>query len=212
MTTTPTIARRALISVSDKTGLPEFAQALRDLGFSIISTGGTARTIRDAGVECEDASEVTGFPEMMDGRVKTLHPNIHASLLALRNNEDHMGTLRERGIEPIDLVCVNLYPFKETISKPGCTYAEAVEQIDIGGPTMLRSAAKNHRSVYVVTSPLQYTEVIERLRSAGGVIESQFGQRLAAEAYRVTSEYDSAITGYLEEQTAKQAETVVDGS
>ena len=190
-------ARRALISVYDKTGIEELVQALQELGIDIISTGGTARAIREAGVPCTDVSDVTGFPEMMDGRVKTLHPRIHGGLLALRDNPDHMATLDAHEIEPIDVVCVNLYPFEDTISRPGCTLADAIENIDIGGPAMLRSAAKNHESVYVLSSPSQYAEALARLRADNGTIDPEFGRRLALEVYRLTSHYDGAITTYL---------------
>ena len=190
-------ARRALLSVSDKTGLPELASALVELGVELVSTGGTARSLRDAGLQVTDVAQVTGFPEMMDGRVKTLHPKIHGGLLGLRDNADHMATLEEHGIAPFELVCVNLYPFEQTIAKPGCTLVDAVENIDIGGPTMLRSAAKNHRSIYVLSSPAQYPETIERLRADGGHIDPAYGMRLAVEVYALTSRYDKAITAYL---------------
>src|SRR5947207_442867 len=143
--------RRALLSVWDKTGLVEFATALsREFGVQLISTGGTAKALSDARLPVIDVSEVTGFPEMMDGRVKTLHPKIHGGLLALRDNAEHVASMRAHGIEPIDLVCVNLYPFQDTIARPGVPFEEAIEQIDIGGPSMIRSAAKNHRHVLVV--------------------------------------------------------------
>src|SRR5713226_1592405 len=141
--------RRALISVSDKTGVGEFARALRNFGVEIISTGGTAKTLRDAGIEVRDVSNVTGFPEMMDGRIKTLHPKIHGALLALRDNPEHQAAMNEHGIEPIDMVVINLYPFEQTIAREGVTLAEAIEQIDIGGPAMIRSAAKNYRDIAV---------------------------------------------------------------
>ena len=145
---------RALISVSDKSGVQEFAKTLVDLGFEIISTGGTANVLRDAGISVVSIDEVTGFPEMMDGRVKTLHPNIHGGLLARRDNPNHVSAAKEHGIDMIDLVVVNLYPFESTISKPQVTLSEAIENIDIGGPSMLRSAAKNYQSVAVVVSPI----------------------------------------------------------
>src|SRR5215217_4263676 len=149
--------RRALISVSDKTGLREFATALHnEFHVELISTGGTAKFLRDAGLPVRDVSEVTGFPEMMDGRVKTLHPRIHGGLLALRDNPEHARAMNEHGIEPIDLVCINLYPFQKTIEKPGVSLEEAIENIDIGGPSMIRSAAKNFRFVLVATSPDRY--------------------------------------------------------
>src|SRR5712691_4274747 len=148
--------RRALISVSDKTGIVEFARELKRFGVEIISTGGTAKTLRDAGLEIRDASDVTGFPEMMDGRIKTLHPKIHGALLGLRDNPEHLAAMREHGIEPIDMVVINLYPFEETIARDGVTLKEVIEQIDIGGPAMLRSAAKNFASVMVVIDPSNY--------------------------------------------------------
>ena len=148
--------KTALISVSDKTGVVDFAQTLADMGVKIISTGGTAQSLADAGVDVTPIEKVTGFPEMMDGRVKTLHPQIHGGLLAIRDKADHKAAMKQHGIEPIDLVCVNLYPFEQTVAKPGCKFEEAIENIDIGGPSMIRSAAKNHKFVAVVTNPDQY--------------------------------------------------------
>src|SRR5438552_4579159 len=143
--------KRALLSVSDKTGLADFATALhKEFNIELISTGGTAKFLRDLGLPVTDVSAVTGFPEMMDGRVKTLHPKIHGGLLALRDNAEHVAAMKEHGIQPIDLVCINLYPFQQTIAKPGVTFEEAIENIDIGGPSMIRSAAKHHRYVLVV--------------------------------------------------------------
>src|SRR6185436_65276 len=155
--------RRALISVSDKTGIIDFARELAHFNVEIISTGGTAKALRDAGISVRDISDVTGFPEMMDGRVKTLHPRVHGGLLAIRDNPEHVAAMQEHGIEPIDLVVVNLYPFAETIKRAGVTRAEAIEQIDIGGPSMIRSAAKNAHDVAVVVNPAQYPSVIEEL-------------------------------------------------
>src|SRR6266849_3155372 len=151
--------RRALISVSDKTGIVEFARELKRFGVEIISTGGTAKTLRDAGLEIRDVSEVTGFPEMMNGRIKTLHPKIHGALLGLRDNPEHFAAMREHAIEPIDMVVVNLYPFEQTVMNGGVTLDEAVEQIDIGGPAMIRSAAKNYRDIAVITSPDIYRQI-----------------------------------------------------
>src|SRR5262244_1303744 len=148
--------RRALISVSDKTGIIDFARALKEFNVEIISTGGTAKALRDAGIEVVDISEVTGFPEMMDGRVKTLHPRVHGGLLALRDNPEHVAAMKEHGIEPIDMVAVNLYPFESTIQREGVTREEAIEQIDIGGPAMIRSAAKNADDVAVVVRAIHY--------------------------------------------------------
>src|SRR5688500_2886226 len=161
--------KRALLSVSDKTGLLEFARALHhDFGVELISTGGTARFLREAGLPVTDVSQVTGFPEMMDGRVKTLHPKIHGGLLALRDNPEHAAAMREHDIRPIDLVCINLYPFERAVKKPGVTFEEAIENIDIGGPSMIRSAAKNHRFVLVVTSPDRYEKVLGGPRQHSG--------------------------------------------
>src|SRR5712691_263198 len=153
--------RRALISVSDKTGIVDFARELKRFDVEIISTGGTAKALRDAGIEVRDVSDVTGFPEMMDGRIKTLHPKIHGALLGLRDNPEHVAAMREQHIEPIDMVVINLYPFEETIARAGVTLAEAIEQIDIGGPAMIRSAAKNFRDVAVVVAPEFYPVIVE---------------------------------------------------
>jgi phosphoribosylaminoimidazolecarboxamide formyltransferase/IMP cyclohydrolase len=191
---------RALISVSDKTGLAEFASRLSDLGVEIISTGGTARSLRDAGLDVLDVSEVTGFPEMMDGRVKTLHPKIHGALLALRDNEGHVASLNEHDIEPIDILVVNLYPFEETIAKDGVSLEEAVENIDIGGPAMIRSASKNWRDVAIVTDPRLYDGVIDEMSAAGGSLSLETRQRLAVLAYTRTASYDLAISSYLAKQ------------
>ncbi|MGH9949352.1 MAG: bifunctional phosphoribosylaminoimidazolecarboxamide formyltransferase/IMP cyclohydrolase, partial [Pyrinomonadaceae bacterium] len=151
---------RALISVSDKTGIVEFARQMKEFGVEIISTGGTATTLRENGIDVTDVADVTGFPEMMDGRVKTLHPKIHGAFLALRDNEDHIASMNEHGIEPIDLVVVNLYPFEQTIVKEAVTLEEVVENIDIGGPAMIRSAAKNWRDVAVVTDTQIYDQIV----------------------------------------------------
>jgi phosphoribosylaminoimidazolecarboxamide formyltransferase/IMP cyclohydrolase len=193
-------AQRALVSVFDKSGLEELVRALAELGIGFISTGGTARAIRQLGAAVTDVAEVTGFPEMLDGRVKTLHPRIHGGLLARRDLPEHLATLREHQIAPIDIVCVNLYPFEQTIARPGCTFADAVENIDIGGPAMLRSAAKNHESVYVLSSPAQYPEAIARLKKDQGHLDPAYGRRLALEVYRLTSRYDGAIAAYLSQQ------------
>jgi len=189
--------RRALISVSDKTDLAPFARALVARGVSIISTGGTARALREAGVEVTPVEEITGFPEMLSGRVKTLHPLIHGALLGLRDDPDHARAMAEHGIEPIDLVCVNLYPFERTVSEPGVTEADAVEQIDIGGPAMLRSAAKNFESVCVVTAPKQYDAVVTALQQNDGATDRGLRARFAAAAFARTAEYDAAIAAYL---------------
>ncbi len=192
--------RRALISVSDKTGVAEFAAELKDLGIEIISTGGTAKALREAGIDVREVSDVTGFPEMMDGRVKTLHPKIHGAFLALRDNAGHVASMREHGIELIDLVVINLYPFQRTVANEGVALEEAVENIDIGGPAMIRSAAKNWRDVAVVTDPQLYPHIIEELKAGGGSLSLVTRQRLAALAYTRTANYDLAISSYLATQ------------
>ncbi|GFZ26723.1 bifunctional phosphoribosylaminoimidazolecarboxamide formyltransferase/IMP cyclohydrolase [Lactobacillus corticis] len=190
--------KRALISVSDKENLVPFVQKLVSLGFEIVSTGGTKRVLDEAGINTISVEEVTGFPEILDGRVKTLNPYIHAGLLAKRSNPEHLATLKEHHITPIDLVCVNLYPFKETIMKPGVELAEAIENIDIGGPSLLRAASKNYQDVTVVTDKADYDQVIKEL-SAGEVSqETRF--QLAAKAFRLTASYDSLISQYLTKQ------------
>ncbi len=192
--------KRALISVSDKTGILEFAKALREFGVEIISTGGTARSLREFGVEVTEVADVTNFPEMMDGRVKTLHPKIHGAFLALRDNKQHVASMREHGIEPIDLVVVNLYPFQETIAKDDVSLAEAVENIDIGGPAMIRSASKNWHDVAVVTDAQLYESVLQELKATDGSLSLETRQRLAALAYTRTASYDLAISSYLAKQ------------
>src|SRR5437588_4357640 len=189
--------RRALISVSDKTGIVEFARELKRFDVEIISTGGTAKALRDAGIEVRDVSDVTGFPEMMDGRIKTLHPKIHGALLGLRDNPEHVAAMREHHIEPIDLVVVNLYPFKETIKRQDVTQAEAIEQIDIGGPAMIRSAAKNWQDVAVVTLPKDYATVIEEMQKSGGSLSLATRRLLAREAFGQTALYDGIVLAYL---------------
>jgi len=189
--------QRALISVSDKSGLIEFARELRKFDVEIISTGGTATTLRNAGIEVRDVSQITGFPEMMDGRVKTLHPRVHGALLALRDKPDHVKAMVDHGIKPIDMVVVNLYPFEQTIARAGVTFDEAVEQIDIGGPSMIRSAAKNHKDVTVVVSPETYGALLEELDANNGSVSLTTRQQLATAAYATTSEYDLAIAEYL---------------
>lgn len=187
--------KRALLSVSDKAGIVEFAQSLANLGYELISTGGTKKAIFDAGIAVKDISEITEFPEMMDGRVKTLHPKVHGGLLSIRGNADHTKAMVDNGIEYIDLVCVNLYPFKETISKPGVTYQDAIENIDIGGPSMLRSAAKNHAFVTVVTDPTDYAVVIEEIKESGDTT-FETRQRLALKVFQTTAAYDALIADY----------------
>jgi phosphoribosylaminoimidazolecarboxamide formyltransferase/IMP cyclohydrolase len=189
--------RTALISVSDKTGIVDFAQYLAEKGVKIISTGGTAKSLAEAGIDVTPIENVTGFPEMMDGRVKTLHPKIHGGLLALRDKAEHKAAMQQHGIEPIDLVCVNLYPFEQTVAKPGCSLEQAIENIDIGGPSMIRSAAKNHRFVVVVTSPGQYETVIEQMNKNNGAVSEQLRGELARAAFAHTAAYDAAISRYL---------------
>ena len=190
---------RALISVSDKTGVVEFAGRLVGLGWEILSTSGTMKMLKEAGLPVTSVSDVTGFPEICDGRVKTLHPKIHGALLARRDVPDHMRQLEENGIEKIDLVCVNLYPFRETVAKPDVTMEDAVEHIDIGGPSMLRSAAKNWESVTVVVNPEDYDTVIDELKIYGDTKKTT-RLRLSAQAYTHTAEYDMAIATYMREQ------------
>ncbi|HEV7642997.1 MAG TPA: bifunctional phosphoribosylaminoimidazolecarboxamide formyltransferase/IMP cyclohydrolase [Pyrinomonadaceae bacterium] len=192
--------KRALISVSDKTGIVEFAQELKHFGVEIISTGGTARALREAGLDVREVSDVTGFPEMMDGRVKTLHPKIHGAFLALRDNEEHVSSMNEHAIEPIDLVVINLYPFQQTIAKEDVELEEAVENIDIGGPAMIRSASKNWRDVAVVTDAQLYPHIIGEMKNTGGSLSLLTRQRLATLAYTRTANYDLAISGYLAAQ------------
>ena len=191
---------RALLSVSEKIGIVEFAQSLAEFGVEIISTGGTAKTLRNNGLEVTDVSDITGFPEMMDGRVKTLHPKIHGAILALRDNDEHLRSMQEHGIRPIDLVVVNLYPFEKTIAKEGVTLEEAVENIDIGGPAMIRSAAKNWRHVAVITDTGAYPEIISEMRDTQGSISLSTRRRLATEAFTHTATYDLVISGYLKGQ------------
>ena len=190
--------KRALISVSDKTGIVEFAKSLCGYGYEIVSTGGTLKALQAAGIEAVDISSVTGFPECLDGRVKTLHPNVHAGLLAMRSNKEHMDFLKKMNITPIDIVVVNLYPFKQTISKPGVELAEAVENIDIGGPTMLRSAAKNYQDVAVIVDPKDYATVLDELANGGVTRETKF--RLMYKVYQHTSYYDTLIANYLRQK------------
>jgi len=192
--------KTALVSVSEKAGVVEFAKKLSGMGVKIISTGGTAKKLSEAGVRVVGVESVTGFPEMMNGRVKTLHPKIHGGLLGLRDNSEHAAAMREHGIEAIDLVCVNLYPFEATIAKAGCTLEEAIENIDIGGPSMLRSAAKNHKFVTVVTSPAQYERVIEEMEAKGGTVSAELRSEFARVAFGLTACYDSAISKYLNER------------
>src|SRR5436853_4291594 len=178
--------QRALISVSDKTGLVAFAQILAQAKIEIISTGGTAKTLREAGLVVKDISEHTGFPEMLDGRVKTLHPKVHGGLLYIRGNEMHEEAVRQHGIQPIDLVVVNLYPFEQTVARPNVALEEAIENIDIGGPSMLRSAAKNHQSVTVLIDPADYAEVADQIKATGET-SLELRRKLAARVFARTS-------------------------
>jgi phosphoribosylaminoimidazolecarboxamide formyltransferase/IMP cyclohydrolase len=189
--------KRALISVSDKTDIIPFARALAKRGVEIISTGGTARALEEAGVKVTAIDQVTEFPEMMDGRLKTLHPRVHGGLLGLRDNADHVASMQEHGIQPIDLVCVNLYPFEATVAKANVTEAHAIENIDIGGPSMIRSAAKNHAFVTVVTDPLQYDGVMTVLDNNDGATTFELRRGLALAAFSRTAAYDSAISQWM---------------
>ncbi|MBR6739737.1 MAG: bifunctional phosphoribosylaminoimidazolecarboxamide formyltransferase/IMP cyclohydrolase [Clostridia bacterium] len=190
--------RRAIISVSDKTGIVEFSKEIAALGFEILSTGGTAKTLTEAGIAVTNVSDVTGFPECLDGRVKTLHPMIHAGILAMRSNQEHMDTLKTLGVEPIDLVVINLYPFKATVKKPEVTLEDAIENIDIGGPTMLRAAAKNWQDVAVVVDPADYATVIDGFKKGEVAREDKF--KLALKVFEHTAAYDSLISSWLRKQ------------
>lgn len=200
---------RALISVSDKSGVVEFAQRLRSAGWEIIATGGTMKLLREKGVEVINISDVTGFPEICDGRVKTLHPKVHGGLLARRDNPSHLQALKENGIEFIDMVCVNLYPFRQTIAKPDVTMEDAIENIDIGGPSMLRSAAKNYRDVTVVCDPADYDTVIGQIEASGNTdVETRL--KLSAKAFTHTALYDSCIASYLREKAGLNEKLFLD--
>ena len=188
---------RALLSVSDKTGLAEFAKELHEMGVELLSTGGTSVTLREAGLPVIDVSEFTGAPELFDGRLKTLHPKVHGGLLQRRDDASHIAQAKANDIPPIDLVVVNLYPFEETVAKPNVTLAEAIEKIDIGGPSMLRSAAKNHASVTVIVDPADYPRVIEEMKQHKGDTTKGFREQLAVKVFLRTSQYDAAITNYL---------------
>lgn len=187
---------RALMSVSDKSGLDEFAKYLSDSGVHILSTGGTAKLLRDKNIDVQDVSDYTGFPEMMDGRVKTLHPKVHGALLGLRDNEEHMDAMEKNNIIPIDMVVVNLYPFVKTIES-GCSFEDAIENIDIGGPTMIRSAAKNFKYVTVITEPSDYDFIMKEMKENEGSVSYETNMKLAQKVYEKTSYYDSRISDYL---------------
>ncbi|MGO9127406.1 MAG: bifunctional phosphoribosylaminoimidazolecarboxamide formyltransferase/IMP cyclohydrolase [Terriglobales bacterium] len=194
--------QRAILSVTDKTGLAEFARKLSRLGVELISTGGTAKLLRESGIPVEDISELTGFPEMLDGRVKTLHPKVHGGILHRRENPAHRAAVAEHGIKPIDMVVVNLYAFEKTAARPGVPFEELIENIDIGGPSMIRSAAKNFRDVAVVTSPSDYPAIAEELAQSGGQLSPATRWRLAQKAFATTAAYDSAIASTLERFSA----------
>src|SRR5262245_55217156 len=187
---------RALLSVSDKTNLLEFARGLAAFGVELISTGGTRKALTEGSLGVREVSELTGFPEMLDGRVKTLHPRVHGGILAVRDNADHVATLQAHQIEPIDLVVCNLYPFEATVARPGSTHDEVIENIDIGGPALVRSPAKNYRDAAVVTDPAQYSAVLDELRVYNGALTLATRERLAAAAFARTAAYDRAVSAY----------------
>lgn len=195
--------KRALISVSDKTGVVDFARQLAAMGVTLISTGGTSKALSEAGLSVVSVDSVTGFPEMMDGRVKTLHPKIHGGLLALRDKADHAAAMKQHQIEPIDLVCVNLYPFEQTVAKANCSFEDAIENIDIGGPSMVRSAAKNHLYVTIVTHASQYQTVLDEMKSKNGCTSLALRKQCARKAFALTASYDAAISKYLNEQAGE---------
>lgn len=197
--------KKALISVSDKSGIADFAKALDGLGVEILSTGGTAKTLEEAGVPVTRVESRTQAKEILGGRVKTLHPKIHGGILAVRDNPEHSEQMKENGIEPIDMVVVNLYPFEQTVAKPGVSFEEAIENIDIGGPAMVRAAAKNHRYVTVITDPADYPAVTEELKSSGGTVSGETNLLLAQKAFRLTAGYDAAISGFLSPRKEKGA-------
>ncbi len=190
--------RRALLSVTDKSGLVDFARGLKPFGVHLLSTGGTARLLRENGVEITEVSDYTGFPEMLDGRVKTLHPKIHGGILGIRDNDAHVKTMGQHGIEPIDMVVVNLYAFAKTVAQPNCTLEDAIENIDIGGPTLIRAAAKNSRHVAVVTDPADYPVILEEMKQSGGKVTRKTSLMLARKAFCLTHTYDGNICEYLE--------------
>jgi phosphoribosylaminoimidazolecarboxamide formyltransferase/IMP cyclohydrolase len=189
--------KRALISVSDKTGIVDFARELSSLGLEILSTGGTAKTLRDAGIPVVEVSDYTGFPEMLDGRLKTLHPKIHGGLLSRRSNPKDMEDIKKHGINTIDLVVVNLYPFEKTIAKPNVTFDEAIENIDIGGPAMLRASSKNFADVTVVVDPADYSVVLQEMKKSGGEISRETKLNFANKVFAHTARYDTLIANYL---------------
>jgi phosphoribosylaminoimidazolecarboxamide formyltransferase/IMP cyclohydrolase len=195
---------RALISLSDKTGIVEFSKELAGYGVEILSTGGTAKLLREAGLAVKDVSEFTGFPEMLDGRVKTLHPKVHGGILGMRGNPEHVATMQAHGIQQIDMVVVNLYPFEATVAKPDCELPDAIENIDIGGPTMLRSAAKNNADVTVVVDPADYRTVLDEMRASSGAVSPETNFRLAVKVYQHTAAYDGAISNWLGKKLSEE--------
>jgi len=201
------VIKRALISVSDKTGIVEFARELAGFNVEILSTGGTAALLRQEGLTVTDVADYTGFPEMLDGRVKTLHPKVHGGLLGMRDNPAHVAKMKEHGIESIDMVVVNLYPFEATVAKPDCTLADAIENIDIGGPTMLRSAAKNNRDVTVVVDHADYARVLAEMKGSGGAMSRQTNFKLAVKVYQRTAAYDAAISNWLGQRVGDELAT-----
>lgn len=188
---------RAIISLSDKSGIQEFAKELQGFKVEILSTGGTAKVLRESGLKIMDISEYTGFPEMLDGRVKTLHPKVHGGLLGIRGNPEHVKKMNEHGIQPIDMVVINLYPFEATVAKPNCTLEEAIENIDIGGPSMLRAGAKNYPYVTVIVDPADYQPILAEMKQGGGAVSPETNFRLAKKVYQLTARYDKAISEYL---------------
>lgn len=194
-------AERAIISLTDKAGIEGFARELESLGIEILSTGGTAAKMRDEGIAVKDVSEFTGFPEMLDGRVKTLHPKVHGGILAQKTNDDHLAQMKEHGLEAIDIVAVNLYAFEKTVADTSCTLANAIENIDIGGPTMLRAAAKNYQDVTVIVDPADYPQVISEIKETGNTtLKTRF--ILARKVFALTSAYDTAIIKWLDQVDA----------
>ena len=189
--------QRAIISLSDKTGVRDFAKELQSFGVEILSTGGTAKTLRESGLRVTDISEYTGFPEMLDGRVKTLHPKVHGGLLGIRDNPAHAQKMKDHGIKPIDMVVINLYPFEATVAKPSCTLEEAIENIDIGGPSMLRAGAKNYPYVTVIVDPADYRPVLEEMKKSGGAVSRRPTFAWPRKCTSSTARYDKAISEYL---------------
>jgi phosphoribosylaminoimidazolecarboxamide formyltransferase/IMP cyclohydrolase len=190
--------QRALISVTDKSGIEGLAMTLGQFGAEILSTGGTAKALSQAGIKIREVSDFTGFPEMLDGRVKTLHPKIHGGILGIRSSAEHVKAMKEHGIVPIDMVVVNLYAFEKAVARPGCSLEDAIENIDIGGPTLLRASAKNYPFVTVITDPADYAEIIKEMEASGGSVSVETNFRLAKKVFRLTNAYDGAISRYLD--------------